>query len=50
MEENGEICSKCHDTFKVVEKDGSVHTCWDCLTAGRMDAHSKNVKDSGVQI
>ena len=45
-----EICAKCHGAGFVKEADGSVHTCWDCLQNGRLDSHSKQVKDSGVQI
>ncbi len=44
------ICDKCHDTGMMRDADGSVHTCWDCLAAGRLDSHSKNVRDSGIQI
>jgi hypothetical protein len=51
MEDEGQgICPKCKGTGKVREKDGTVHTCWDCLAAGRLDTHSKHVKDSGIKI
>jgi len=43
-------CEKCNGTGIVKDKDGSVHTCWKCLEEGRLDAHSKNVKDSGIKI
>ncbi|MFH0831637.1 MAG: hypothetical protein V1886_02105 [archaeon] len=43
-------CPKCKDTGKVKEKDGSMHTCWDCLASGRLDQHSQKVRDSGVKI
>jgi DnaJ-class molecular chaperone len=45
-----ELCPKCKGTGIVKEKNGSTHTCWDCLAAGRLDVHSKNVKDSGIKI
>ena len=38
-------CEKCHGTGVVKEADGSVHTCWICLAAGRMDTHSKKVDE-----
>ena len=43
-------CEKCKDTGIVKEKDNSVHVCYDCLSAGRLDVHSKNLPDSKVKI
>jgi len=43
-------CPKCHGTGIVKEPDGSVHTCWDCLEAGEMDQHSKEIKDSKIKV
>jgi len=43
-------CEECKGTGMIKEKDGSVHTCWKCLREGRLDVHSKNVKDSGIRI
>ena len=40
MQENPETCGKCNGTFKVLAKDGTMHTCFDCLVAGRMDVLS----------
>lgn len=40
-----ERCEKCKGTGIVKEADGSIHTCWDCLMAGRMNAHSSDVKN-----
>jgi DnaJ-class molecular chaperone len=48
MEEN--VCQKCNGSGKVTDKDGTIHTCWDCLGSGNFDQHSKIVKDSGVKI
>lgn len=43
-------CPKCHGTGFVKEKDGSVHTCFDCLMNGDMDQHSENLKDSNIRV
>lgn len=43
-------CPKCHDTGIVKETNGSVHTCWDCLAAGKLDAHSKNIPDHDIRL
>lgn len=43
-------CLKCHGTGFVKEKDGSVHTCYDCLNSGDMDQHDKHLKDSNVKV
>ena len=43
-------CQKCKDTGMVKENNGSVHVCFDCLSSGNLDVHSKNVKDSGVKV
>lgn len=48
--ENGNQCPKCNGTGRVTSKDGTIGPCFDCLLAGRMDQHSKNVKDSGVKV
>jgi len=44
------ICDKCKNTGMVKEKDGTIHTCWKCLQEGKLDMHSKNVKDSGIRV
>ena len=44
------ICDKCKDTGMIREKNGTIHVCFDCLSEGRLDVHSKNVKDSGIQV
>ena len=43
-------CPKCHGTGYVKEKNGTVHTCFDCLTGGDMDQHDKNVRDSNIKL
>lgn len=50
MADNITECEKCHGAGFIREKDGSVHTCWDCLASGRLDNHSKIVKDSGINV
>ncbi len=49
-EEKQPICKKCNDKGFVKEANGSVHVCFDCLSAGRLDVHSTNIKGSGVKI
>lgn len=43
-------CEKCKDTGIVKEKDGSCHTCWECLSSGRLDCHSKNLPESRIKL
>lgn len=43
-------CKKCKGTGVVKERDGSIHTCWDCLESGEMDQHSKDIKDNKIKI
>jgi hypothetical protein len=46
-------CPKCKGAGSVKEKDGSVHTCFDCLLGGDMDQHSGNIKDNselGIKV
>jgi hypothetical protein len=48
--EKESFCAKCKGSGRIMEKDGVVHTCFDCLLAGRLDMHSKDIKDSGIKI
>jgi protein-arginine kinase activator protein McsA len=41
-------CQKCKDTGKVLSKHG-MHVCYDCLQSGRLDVHSKDVKDTNIR-
>ncbi|MFA5084534.1 MAG: hypothetical protein WC475_04130 [Candidatus Paceibacterota bacterium] len=43
-------CPKCHGAGMVKEKDGSIHTCWDCLQNGNMDQHSRTVRESNIKV
>ena len=43
-------CPKCHGRGMIKEANGSVHTCFDCLTSGDMDQHDANLKDANVRI
>ncbi|MBR9705121.1 hypothetical protein GOV12_06940 [Candidatus Pacearchaeota archaeon] len=43
-------CEKCNDTGIVKDKDGSVHTCFDCLNNNKeMFEQHGNPKDSGIR-
>ncbi|VVB78960.1 Uncharacterised protein [uncultured archaeon] len=44
-----DVCQKCNNTGMIKDKDGSIHTCFDCLTSGRLEQHGKP-KDSGIRI
>lgn len=46
----GNQCPKCNGTGIVKDKDGSIHTCWDCLRDGKMDVHSEKVSESKIKI
>jgi hypothetical protein len=39
-------CSKCNNTGKIKEKDGTIHICFDCLQSGRLDQHDKKLKSA----
>lgn len=43
-------CPKCKGTGKVIEKDGTIHTCWDCLQKGELDQHSKEIKETNIIV
>ncbi len=43
-------CEKCKGTKRIKKADGTLQPCWECLMAGEMDQHSKDVKDSGLKI
>lgn len=43
-------CELCKDTFVVKEKDGSFHTCWKCLSDGKLEQHSSKLPVSNVKI
>ena len=40
------FCEKCKGTGRVREKDGSIHTCFDCLLDGKMDQHEVGAKSA----
>jgi len=47
------LCPKCKNTYQIREKDGTIHICYDCLLAGKMDQHDKKVreaKDFGLKM
>lgn len=43
-------CPKCKDTGRVMDPDGTIHTCFDCLVAGRLEAHVTEIKDTKLKI
>jgi len=43
-------CPKCKGKGIITEKNGTVHTCWECLRKGTMDQHSKDLKDPGIKL
>ena len=47
---NTRDCPKCNGTGRVRDKDGTVHACYDCLFSGRMDQHTKDLKDSKIKV
>jgi len=53
MEEEHYDCPKCKGERRIREKDGSIHICFDCLQAGRLDQHDKKMKsaqDLGIKL
>ena len=50
MEQAAYKCERCKDTGIVKEKDGSCHTCWECMQAGRLNQHSDKLPDSKVKL
>lgn len=48
--ELGRVCDKCQGKKRIMHKNGSIGPCIECLLAGEMDQHSKNLKDSGIKI
>jgi DnaJ-class molecular chaperone len=43
-------CPKCKGKGRIIEPDGTVHTCWDCLEKGHLDQHSKDLKDTNIIV
>jgi len=44
------VCEKCHGAGIIKDKDGTVHTCFDCLqNSEKFEQHGKP-KDSGIRI
>ena len=39
-------CPKCKGTGRIMEKDGTIHICYDCLLEGRLDQHDKKLKSA----
>ena len=43
-------CELCKDTFVVKEPNGSVHTCWKCLSEGKLEQHSEKLPSHNIKI
>ena len=43
-------CPKCEGKGIVKDPDGSAHVCYDCLAAGRLDVHSKDLPDAKIRL
>lgn len=48
-------CEKCNGRGMIKEKDGTVHICFDCLAAGRLDQHGdkskmRDAKELGIKL
>lgn len=39
-------CQKCKGTGRIMEKDGTIHICYDCLLKGKLDQHDKKLKSA----
>ncbi|MEM4330804.1 MAG: hypothetical protein QW273_02240 [Candidatus Pacearchaeota archaeon] len=46
MENNKKPCSKCNNTGRIKEKDGTIRICYECLLNGNFDQHDKKLKDA----
>lgn len=47
---NEEVCPECKGTGMVREQNGLVHTCWKCLSEGKLDVHSKKLPDTKIKL
>ncbi|MEK6858298.1 MAG: hypothetical protein AABX53_00095 [Nanoarchaeota archaeon] len=43
-------CAKCQGKRRIMKANGEVSPCFECLVAGRMDQHAKDIKDSGIRL
>jgi len=43
-------CTKCNGTGIVKESNGTTHVCYDCLMAGRLDVHTKDLPDAKMKL
>lgn len=50
MESEEKVCKKCNGTGIVKEKNGIIHTCYDCLQTNpeKFDQHGRP-RDSGIK-
>jgi len=50
IEQDNDNCPDCKGTGMVIEKKGQCHTCWKCLSEGKLDVHSKKLPDAKVKL
>lgn len=50
VDEKEYTCPKCKDSKTIMDSDGTIHTCFDCLVAGRLQAHVTEIKDTKLKI
>jgi len=50
MENERNVCPKCKGLGRIKQADGTLRPCWDCLFGGKMDQHSKDLKESGISV
>ena len=43
-----DLCKKCFGKGIIKEKDGTVHTCFECLLNDRFEQHG-NPRDTGIR-
>jgi hypothetical protein len=44
-----DVCPKCKGTGRIHGPDG-LHTCFDCLTSGKLDTYNKEIKSSQLEF
>ena len=48
--ENNKNCPKCHGTGTIKEKDGTIHTCFNCLQNSDVFEQHGQPKDSSIRL
>ncbi|MBI2124654.1 hypothetical protein HYT92_02575 [Candidatus Pacearchaeota archaeon] len=50
VEGEKEVCEKCKGTGIVKDANGTCHTCWDCMMAGRLNQHSEKLPETRIKL